>query len=407
MKKKLIGLIFLVLTGVCSCSDSDDGLDPSAMLQIYGRQYNLASGVIWENSPKMVVASIPYVYKDVYMKSGQEVTDEVPGFTAGTERQEVGDFMLSLYEDGLLFNETLQATKGRAACVCFHFISPESDRLTPGAYVYGRNNEKSTFIAYCSSDYDVQASILPSAEIKEGEVTVEEKDGVYRVAFNCKTSFGGEVTGEYRGVLNKCKVPRQVTTAFENISLAGLLDTVVTKIVPKYGGDTQITTDVDKKNGAAFFSLQTGLGKFAADGGKEVADLALVWDKMTQAFYFESPIRMRSLLGHQNEFNFPCHTIYMRAPKSFTDADFEKLDETGISLDIREEKVEFGTAPFEPGYVFFETGNYVQGVMRVKRFTPLGEKEKVGFVSTTYTPVNPTLVIDIKCPANFLNPSIR
>lgn len=406
MKKKLIALILLALSGFWSCSDSDHTVDPSAMLQIYGRQYKLASGVIWENTPKIVVASIPYVYKDVYMKGGQEVTDEVIGFTAGKEREEVGDFMLSLYEDGLLFNEALQATKGRAACICFHFISPESDRLTPGAYVYGRNNEKSTFIAYCSSDYDVQA-LVPSAEIREGEVTVEEKDGVYRVAFNCKTSFGGEVTGEYYGVLNKCKVPRQVTTAFENISLAGLLDTVVTKIVPTFGGETKITADVDKKNGAAFFSLQTGLGKFAADGGKEVADLALVWDKTVQAFYFESPIRMRSLLGHQNEFNFPCHTIYMKAPESFTDTDFENMDATGILFDIREEKVEFGTALFEPGYVFFETGNYVQGVMRVKRFTPLDEKVTVGIISTTTTPVNPTLVIDIKCPVNFVNPGIR
>lgn len=406
MKKKSIGLMLLTLLCFWSCSESGDGIDPSAVLQIYGRQYNLASGVIWENNPKMVVLSVPYVYEDTYMKNGQEVTDRISGFTAGTEREEVGDFMLSLYEDGLVFNQELKETKGRAACICFHFISPETDRLTPGKYVYGRENRKSTFIAYSSSDYDTQTSVI-SAEIKEGEVVVEEKNGVYRVVFNCKTSFGGEVSGEYNGTLQKCRVARQATAAFENISLAGLLDSVVTKIVPLYGGATKITTDLDKKNGAAFFSLQTGLTKFAQDDGKEMIDIALSWDKTAQAFCFESPIRMRSLLGHQNDFNFPCHTIYMKAPDSFTDADFEKLDDTGILFDIHEEKVEIGISSFEPGYVFFETGNCALGVMRVKRFTPMGEKEKVGIVSITTTPVNPTLVIDIKCPTSFVNPTIR
>lgn len=397
--------MLLALLCFWSCSESDDGIDPSATLQIYGRQYNLASGVLWKNNPKMVTVSEPYVYKDTYIKSGQEVTDEITGFTAGSERQEIGDFMLSLYEDGLIFNQELKETKGRAACICFHFISPETDRLAAGKYIYGRENKNFTFIAYTSSDYDTQATVV-SAEIKEGEVLVEEKDGIYRVVFNCKTSFGGEVSGEYNGILQECRVTRQATAAFENISLAGLLDTVVTKIIPLYGA-TKITTDVDKKNGAAFFSLQTGLSKFASDPGKEVVDIALVWDKMAQVFYFESPIRMRSLLGHQDEFNFPCHTIYMKAPDGFTDADFEALDETGILFDIQEERVEIGTSAFEPGYVFFETGNCTQGVMRVKRFTPLGEKEKVGIVSITYTPINPTLVIDIKCPAGFVNPTIR
>lgn len=398
--------MLLALLCFWSCSDSENGIDPSAMLQMYGRQYNLTSGVIWKNNPKMVTASIPYVYEDTYVKSGQEVTDSVVGFTAGTEREEVGDFMLSLYEEGLFFNEKLQETKGRAACICFHFLSAETNRLVPGKYTYGRNNKKGTFKGFCSSDYDVLVTVVP-AEIKEGEVFVEEQDGIYSIAFNCKTSFGGEVSGKYRGTLRECKVTRQGTADFENISLAGLLDTVVTKTFLIYENRTTIAKDLDKKNGAAFFSLQTGLSKFAQDPGKEVVDIALVWDKIAQAFYFESPIRMRSLLGHQNNFNFPCHTIYMRAPAAFTDADYENLDETGISLDIREERVEIGTSAFEPVYVFFETGNCAQGVMRVKRFTPMGEKEKVGLASIVTTPINPTLVIDIKCPANFVNPSIR
>lgn len=118
---------------------------------------------------------------------------------------------------------------------------------------------------------------------------------------------------------------------------------------------------------------------------------------------------MRSLLWHDSKYDFPCHTIYMKAPDSFTDSDFEKLEETGFSFEIRDEKVLFDTDNFQPGYVFFKAGNGTQGVIRVKGFAPLAEKveEQYGGVLIVTTPVNPVLYIDVKCPASFVDPKIR
>lgn len=400
--------VVLAWLSLGSCSDKEDGLDSSVMLDIYGRQYSLSEGVIWENNPNVTVATVPYVFEDTYVNAdGVEVTDQVAGYTAGAVSNTTGNFMLSLYEDGLSYNDALQVAAGKAACICFHLSSEEADQLKMGKYVYGKEKVANHFIAYSSSDYDTEKSNIP-AEITEGEVTVAGANGNYSVKFNCKTSFGGEVKGEYTGILHKCRVAQQPSAYYESLTLAGLMDTVVTTET-WFGGEPEISTSLDINNGAAFLSTGSGTCKYARDGGKDLVDIALVWDKTKESFYFESPIRMRSLLGHNSTYNFPCHTIYMKAPDSFTDADFENLEKNEFSFEIREEKVEFPTGDFKPGYVFFQTGKGIRGVIRVKGFAPLGSKTESqwgGWVIVD-SQVNPVLYIDVKCPASFLDPKIR
>lgn len=410
MKRMNCFIYWMVLAwlGLGACSDKEDGLDPSVMLDIYGRQYNLTEGVIWENNPNVTVVTVPYVFEDTYVNAeGKEVTDRVTGYFAGAESNTTGNFMLSLYEEGLRYNDALQAVAGKAACICFHLSSEQTDQLKPGKYVYGKGKAANTFIAYSSSDYNTGQSNTP-AEITEGEITIAPTDGNYSVKFNCRTSFGGEVKGEYSGILYKCRVAQQPSAYYENLTLAGLMDTVV-RTETWLGGSPETYTSFDVSNGAAFLSTGSGTCKYASAGGKDLVDVALVWDKKKESFYFESPIRMRSLLGHDNTYNFPCHTIYMKAPDSFTDADYENLEKNGFSFDIQEEKVEFATADFKPGYVFFKTGKGTCGVIHVKGFAPPTTKTESqwgGWVIVD-SQVNPVLYIDVKCPASFVDPKIR
>lgn len=411
MKRTIHLLSWFLGTCLCvgACSDKDDGTDmTTSVLQVYGQNYNLNSGVIWKNNRNVMISTVPYVYQDTYInEEGQQQTDEVIGYSAGKDREETGNFMLSLYEPGLVFDNNLESVTGQGACVCFHLSSSDIEQLTFGKYTFGKEKLPNTFIAYSSVFYNTQESGTP-AEISEGEIIVEKNNDKYHIRFNTTATNGAKVTGQYDGVLKECKVKQLASASYDDVSIAGLLDSVYT-IQEVMGTVYPAVMTLDYSNGAAFYSTSTGASKTAsAKDGK--TDIALLWDKETESFIFESPIRMRSRLGHDDTYNLPCHTIYMKAPDGFSDTDFEKLDDTGFSFDIQEEKVIFNTKAFQPGYVLFETGNGIQGVIHVKRFTPMGVNREdfmgMGIIFYT-TPVNPTLIMDIKCPANFIDPKIR
>ena len=160
------------------------------------------------------------------------------------------------------------------------------------------------------------------------------------------------------------------------------------------------------EDGNAFFSTMAGVTQSASAKNRSVVDIALYWDRNKEAFCFVSPIYMRQWLWHQ--YDFPCHTKYMKMPESFTDADFDKLEETGIAFEIKEEHVEISIHDFKPGFVLFETGRGIQGVIRYKKYTPHSLLSKEYFEGYTVTSdVNPTLQVDVKCPAIIANSQIR
>lgn len=161
----------------------------------------------------------------------------------------------------------------------------------------------------------------------------------------------------------------------------------------------------------SLFSLSTGLSQIANDArkNKEQIDLALTWNKEQEAFYFESPIRIRSMLDHKSKYDFPCHTVYMNAPEGFSDTDFENLSADDFSFQITEEKVKISTADFKPAYVFFQTGKGVLGVIKVKSYVPQDMKTEYDIYTGGYidSPLNPSIQLEIKCPAVVANPQIR
>lgn len=405
----LIGIMLWTLSCFWACSDEDDGIVSEGSVQIYGRSYHLTSGVIWQNNPNTVVSSVPYVWEDKYVDDGgDEVTDRVEGFEAGDDRTETGNFLLSLYEEGLAFNESLEAASGKAACVCFHLVSSDVNRLVPGKYVFDEDKKINTFSGYCSSEYCAQESVKPAA-FSAGEVTVEEVGDDYRVVFNCETTFGGEISGEYVGKLDFCRVSQVSYSEYSGVSLSGLMEKV--EIPTYFFGTMYLGTDttIDVDCGNAFFSFSSGIASTArsAKDNMDAIDLSLLWNDENQSFVFESPIRMRSKLNHLNEYNFPCHTVYMKAPADFTDEDFDNLTSDSFSFEITEEKVEIPTQNFKPCYVFFQSGKGVQGVIKAYSHTPLGSRTVSSGFTTMIYPVNPALLLDIKCPAVVANPQIR
>ena len=408
MKKRmyLVGAIVWGLLCLASCSADDDGPDLAKRITVYGSSFDLSTGICWQGNPYVVRSRVPFIFEDVYTNAaGDEVRDEVEGFSEGADTEVFGNFQFSLYERGMVFNEKLSRISGKGVCLCFHMVSAETDRLVPGKYTYAEARAANTFVAYLSSEYDPENLGTP-AVISEGEVIVKEDGDEYDVEFRCKTSSGGEVSGNYRGRILQVKVNQQAAAAYEDVTLNGLMRFVHSKM--EFFGDLISEDDyLDTDYDAAFFSTSIGDTRLASVPGKESVDIALIWNRDDHYFQFESPIRMRAMLGHNDTYNHPCHTIYAWAPGSFTQDDFDKLEVTGFDFDVVEEKVTLGTEPFEGGFVFFKTGNGIKGVIHLKDFSPMTSRVTTQIVFTVTSEIAPALIMDVKSEVSFQNPIMR
>ncbi len=405
MKKNVfLGNLGVWVCLLYACSSSEDEIPADRLLQMYGAKYAIDYGVIWQNNPNVVASTIPFSWQDVYVnEKGEEVSDLVKGFTVGNEKIETGNFIVSLYEDGIMLDEQIGEIQGKAACISLHLSSPDKDKLIPGRYVFDLDKKAYTFSGYCSSEYDSSSDKIVPAELADGEVIVEKIGDDYKIEFSGKTSFGGNVSAEYYGPLKLKRISQITFAAYNDIVLTGLLDSIYKK--EDYLGNVSESYILDEE-GKAFFSTVTGKTQHVRFSNRSIVDIALYWERNKEVFCFESPIYMRQWLWHQYE--FPCHTKYMKMPESFTDADFDKLEETGIAFEIKEENVEISIHDFKPGFVLFETGNGVQGIIRYKKYTPISLFTEEWFEGYTVTStINPTLLIDVKCPATISNPQIR
>lgn len=406
--------LLMLLVG---CSDNNDATN-SSQIVLYDNAFNVGSAVIWQGNPYTIANTQPYIWHDTYVNDqGVTVTDDVEGITVSDNSTLLGNYTLSLYENGLTYNPELASAKGKGAVVSIQLCSDDVNGVKEGTYTYSETTEPGTFRAYCSSEYQSQKTIKPAA-ITEGNVNVAKSGDTYNVTISGKTSFGGSVEAKYEGPLEVCKIPQQTSLEYSDVSMAGMIDSVKIEV---YYGDVLLgaATELDNGNpdypdfgtGLAFFSLTSGMTQTASAAKKDQADLALYWDEPDSCFRFQSPITMREHLGHKAEYLFPCHTKYMKAPASFTDTDFENLDATAFNPDIQETDVEIPVTTaddFETSYVFFETGHGVKGVMRLKQYTPRSEGSYDYYSVMTYKyEIGPKLLMDIKCPAIVSNPQIR
>ena len=231
-----------------------------------------------------------------------------------------------------------------------------------------------------------------------------------------QTSFGGPIEGTYTGSLKPFDIRKEIGTVnfYENVKLEALFDKV------EYTDLEGIFhSEPDYLRATSFFLSSTqqvysaNLYKGLAESAKKGIDIALAYDATNKAVYFESPIKMRALLWHntfQNEnlfnysFDLPCHTKYMPAPQDFTNTDFEALaKQEDFVFDFSEAKVSIPIESATPRFVFVQTGNGLQGVIRIKEITP----ESTEMISGIIYPVNPAIIMDVKFPRSFSEQQIR
>ena len=417
MKKncQFLTTTLLALIGLSSCSDEDNKLSTTGQISFYGENYLLEQGAIYHDNNHTVITVSDYLFEDRYLGENGEQTDQVKGFSAEIKEKQTGNFLIGLYEHGFVLSDLTKDARGNGACICLRIASPEIDKLVPGKYTYSLNRDEYTFKGNASVNYNSGGSTNPN-ELTGGEINITQEGDLYTIAFKCETSFGGPIEGTYTGSLKPFDIRKEIGTVnfYENVKLEALFDKV------EYTDLEGIFhSEPDYLRATSFFLSSTqqvysaNLYKGLAESAKKGIDIALAYDATNKTVYFESPIKMRALLWHntfQNEnlfnysFDLPCHTKYMPAPQDFTNADFEALaKQEDFVFDFSEAKVSIPVESATPRFVFVQTGNGLQGVIRIKEITPESTEMISGIIYT----VNPSIIMDVKFPRSFSEQQIR
>lgn len=409
MRKTFLMWIIPLLGMLCpACSSEEESPDRSKLLTIYGQEYALEQAAIWKDNHHTVSVQKDYVFEDRYLTGEGEKTDSVKGFMTDLKDYRTGNFMLALYETGLVVNEVLYKAQGEGACVCLQLASPDTAELKPGKYVFAKSRDQYTFKGYSASRY--RPGETTPAEITAGEVEVSKERDTYTVTFNCKTSFGGTVSGSYTGKPAGYNLLGQTKGVVyqQDIVLRALYDTVV------YEKEGIVVKEPDYLRGLSFLN-STSKKTFSAekysvlnDTEKAKVDIAVAYSEDDHAIYFESPIRMRALLWHNQfedyNFDLPCHTRYMAAPADFKEADFEALEKKeDFIFQMKEETVKIPVGMTSPKYVFVITGNGQSGVIRVTEVKPASTE----MIDGVEYRVNPLVVMELKFPRIFSEVEMR
>lgn len=401
----LLGFSTLCLCFVLSCDDDEESTAPLSKQEVslYGKKYFLESGAIWKANKNIVTSPEEYIYKDSYTNSdGKQVTDKIVGYTSGKETFETGNFCVSLYEKGLEVDENLKKVIGKGAVFTFYLASPNTKKLSAGKYSYHNSKKAFTFVGLLSSAYSSfltgDETIVP-ATITEGSLEVKNNGKQYTIIFNCKTSFGGELSGIYTGDFKQIPIQQKTAiTSLYDLTIDGLSGQTLRK--QTYFGNISTEKSLDDSYNNAFLYTQAGTTITAkkAQLSKEDIDIALHWNEQEEAFYFKAPIVMRSYLDHQADYELLCHTKYMYAPASFTEENFQNLSAEDLQFVMKEESVKLESTPFTPRFIFFQTGKNVKGVLRVKNLIPATWKleSQVPGIYTIEFLKNPGLTIDLK-----------
>lgn len=409
MKNIFLMWIIPLLGLLCpACSSDGDGMDRSKLLTIYGEEYALGEAVIWKDDNHTVVFQEEYVFEDHYPTDGGEKTDTVKGFMTEVKDYRTGNFMLGLYETGFVINDVLYKAQGEGACLCLQLASPDTAELKPGKYIFDKSREQYTFKGYFASVYKPGGTT--PAKIGDGVVEVSVEEDCYTINFNCKTSFGGTVAGCYTGKPAGYNILGQTKGVVyqQDIVLRALYDTVV------YEKEGIVVKEPDYLRGISFLN-STSKKTFSAEKycllnatEKAKVDIAVAYSEDEHAIYFESPIRMRALLWHNQyedyDFDLPCHTRYMAAPADFKDTDFDSLaKKEDFVFQMKEEKVKIPVGTTSPKYVFVVTGQGQMGVIRVREVKPASTE----MIDGVEYQVNPLVVMDIKFPRIFSEVEMR
>ena len=429
MRRNLSFLIVSAITTLISfssCSNEtvdDFGTTSSpSYIEAYGLKRPVVSAVAWKSTPYQVTSREEYIFTDEYQNSeGVLQKDMVVGYVTGTDSYDAGNFQLSVYGEGLFFNENLKEIYGKGPAISFHIVSPNTEKIEAGVYKYQKSpKEKFTFTAYYSTEYTLNIFNNYIMEITEGEINVAVSGDEYTLSFDCKSASGSKVSGVYKGAIHVEDLGKIPFASHTDIQLGGLMIGNTHRSLrslsrPANWATATLTLAYDVSQNMGVLSSTSGISMTPTQSARSSeTDIALIYnrDNPNQEYvYFESPIKIRSYLGHNSTYNHPCHTTYMRAPSSFSHADFENFQLSDFPERIEPEDIRFYISDFKPAYVFFHTGNNVKGILHVKSYT------EFTYVYETPSPLgnpphyqnerSPSLFMDIKCPASYNNSKIR
>ena len=158
--KKIKLFVFLCL--LASCSDNEfKGHEQS--FSVYGQQYDIGEVVLWHSNNSTVVSQYDSCWVDKYTffsnpynmdASMIEKEDSVYFFAANIKNEQTGNFILSMYEEGIVVHEELQSAFGRGACVSLHLHSSDTENLKSGTYHFGTESKEFTFKGFYAVDYE-------------------------------------------------------------------------------------------------------------------------------------------------------------------------------------------------------------------------------------------------------------
>lgn len=426
--KKIKLFIFLGL--LASCSDNEfKGHDQ--VFSVYGQQYDIGEAVLWHSNNSTVISQVDSSWVDKYIYQNplypwlapEEREDSVPFFTANIENKQTGNFILSMYEEGILINNVLKSAFGRGACVCLHLYSSDTETLKSGTYRFGTESKEFTFKGFYAADYEFGGEKPVYAIVNGGEVEVAFEGENISVSYDCKTENGASLVGRYTGVYKQLDIrnpeyDKEVVAIANDNLLEALFDTVMSTAPtpipePDYVrakaffnsmskdtytgeefGNTQVTQNIDKLNRI---------------------DIALAYDDAESLIYFESPTKMRKLLWHGEyvnttsfpmvvyDFDLRCHTKYMSVPVGFSDTDFENI-ESGEDFDftMQEERCAFSPEAVCPIFLYMENGHGVRGCIRINRIEPVKDEVVNGVLFHR----NPQVYFDLKYRKTQVNQDI-
>lgn len=379
------------------CSKEDIGSTFSNSINVYGLDYTIGNSILWENNPKMVFEQVPYSF--TYTDDIGEVT--IDGYACETEITVLGNYILSLYENSLNYIEDLGEMNGEGVATSIHFTTSDAAGVADGTYAFSDSNTSDTFCAYHSSYYSTSED-RNIATITDGSVEIKSSGDTRTVDYNLITSNGGVVSGTYEGEIIETKVESQAEASAEDILIMGYQIDYYREqeffgMISTYGPEDM--------NSTAFYSTTTGSVTTAKDGSYDKVDIALLWNQDDNTVSFASPIEICQYT--ERLYIFLNHTEYAAAPADFTDEDYYSVSIDDIPAYFENPvNAVFSVENFEPGYVFFKSGQGLMGVIKVKEVTPGEYVETTGIIVHRYT-LGPQLLIDVRSPGNFTSPLIK
>ncbi len=405
------GLVLLLFVGY-GCEKTPVEVE-TEKVNIYGRDYPIGLAVLWQNNPRMIFTQVPYSFVDSYTdENGNPITETIEGLTCLDDINILGNYMFSLYETSFSYIEDVNLVNGSGAVVTIHLTSP-SEELVEGEYTYSTLFSGNTFYAYTSSNYSSIKSSNVISQVIEGKVTVKKSGSGFAVDYELVNSQGGVVKGSYNDKIEELRVNLQTEALNSDIRISGIAESVFIETY-MYGNPYNQEYTTDNYN-TGFFSTTTGGTSKVTDGAREKVDMALYYNAVDNTLTFTSPIEMRKYTGRTEE--YPNHTLYVRAPSTFTEDDYNNIQVTDIPSYFNNSTntpVVFSVDNFEPGYVFFKSGQGLMGVMNVKSVAEGRHIENdifaiyglPGYLVQHYQ-LSPNLLVDIKSPGNFSSPQIQ